>query len=456
MIQDKIDMLSAQFEEWYGDAFYEYIFPNNECQGEMHSDYSHPNAVYLYQDEAVGRMKRRAMLKDTWKEDYVSFVEANPMTLCGGLTYRKNINKLENAQNMNAMIFDLDAVDGRRLNIVLRRIFEEIPPNKQHHEIIGNIPKPTFIVVSGSGIHLYYVFEEPIPLFPHIKLQLKSMKYALTSRIWDYKGTSNLEQVQYQGINQGFRMVGSLNDKHGNVVRAFKTGDRVTLDYLNNYVIDKKDRVDIMQRFKPSRCTKEQAKELYPDWYERVVVRGLSSGGKWNIGYRKKKKVKDFKLYEWWLDKVENAQPGHRYHYMLCTVVYAVKNGVPKKQVKEDLMERFETLRGIKHENELTIQDVKDALEIYSKEYYHYTISDIEKMSALKIERNRRNYRNQELHLKRARAVRDVMHDNWREGNGRKPLAEVVKIWRMENPNGTKAECIRDTGLSKPTVYKWW
>ena len=33
---------------------------------------------------------------------------------------------------------------------------------------------------------------------------------------------------------------------------------------------------------------------------------------------------------------------------------------------------------------------------------------------------------------------------------------EQVKQWRNDNPNGTKAQCIRDTGISKPTVYKWW
>ena len=30
------------------------------------------------------------------------------------------------------------------------------------------------------------------------------------------------------------------------------------------------------------------------------------------------------------------------------------------------------------------------------------------------------------------------------------------KEWRKNNPNGKKAQCIRDTGLSKMTVYKWW
>ena len=45
---------------------------------------------------------------------------------------------------------------------------------------------------------------------------------------------------------------------------------------------------------------------------------------------------------------------------------------------------------------------------------------------------------------------------NWRENNGRKPKNTIVKEWRKKNPQGTKADCIRATGLSKPTVYKWW
>ncbi len=45
---------------------------------------------------------------------------------------------------------------------------------------------------------------------------------------------------------------------------------------------------------------------------------------------------------------------------------------------------------------------------------------------------------------------------NWRNGNGRKPKADIVKEWRLAHPEGRKVDCIRDTGLSKPTVYKWW
>ena len=33
---------------------------------------------------------------------------------------------------------------------------------------------------------------------------------------------------------------------------------------------------------------------------------------------------------------------------------------------------------------------------------------------------------------------------------------EKVQQFRKEHPKGRKADCIRVTGLSKPTVYKWW
>ena len=38
----------------------------------------------------------------------------------------------------------------------------------------------------------------------------------------------------------------------------------------------------------------------------------------------------------------------------------------------------------------------------------------------------------------------------------RKNKADIVKKWRVKNPDGRKADCIRDTGLDKKTVYKWW
>ena len=61
------------------------------------------------------------MFSDQWENDYMEFIEQNPLTLCSGLSYRGKSNKLEHAQRMNALIFDLDGVGLKELrNLFLR------------------------------------------------------------------------------------------------------------------------------------------------------------------------------------------------------------------------------------------------------------------------------------------------------------------------------------------------
>ena len=45
------ELLSNVYDQVNGEDFYRYIFPNNENEGELHTDFSRPNAIYLYQDE---------------------------------------------------------------------------------------------------------------------------------------------------------------------------------------------------------------------------------------------------------------------------------------------------------------------------------------------------------------------------------------------------------------------
>ena len=447
------DMMSCVYEQVNGEAFYRYIFPNNENSGEMYSDFSHPNAVYLYHDEqdegSQRRLRRRIMLNDTWSDDYRDYVERNGMTLCSGLTYHSRSNKLQYAQTMNALIFDLDGVGLKELGRVLER-------TTGTGDMYRSIPKPTFIVLSGSGIHLYYVFDEPIALYPNIKLQLKSLKHDLTFRIWEYKGTSRLESIQYQSIGQGFRMVGSINSKYGNTITAFKVGDRVSLEFLNSYAIHPENRVDITRPYRPSRVDRAAAAELYPEWYQRVVVEGNKRPKKWNIGYRKKKQIKDYALYEWWKRRVSEIEGGHRYFYLMCLVIYACKCDVPKKQLKVDMQECFEILRKFDHDNELTQFDVDSALECYSKDYYNFTISDIELLTDLHIDRNKRNGRTQKQHMAVMRAIQAVVNPDWRDGNGRPSKKQIVFDWLYQHPWESKSACKADTGLTYPTIRKWW
>ena len=445
------ELMAFTYDAVPGDVFYRFIFPDNENSGEQYSDFSHPNAIYLFQDEADRgsdrRLRRRIMLNDTWEQDYMDYVEENPMTLCSGLTFRSRSNKLENAQNMNALIFDLDGVGLAELRSILERFTGTCNE-------IRSIPKPTFLVLSGRGVHLYYVFDEPIALYPNIKLQLKALKYDLTFRIWDYKGTSQVESIQYQSIAQGFRMVGSVNSKYGNTVKAYRVGDRVSLDYLNSYV--KPDhRVDLTRPFRPSRVDRATAAELYPEWYQRVVVEGQKARGKWDIA-GKVHGDNPYALYDWWRRQIGQIRGGHRYFFLLCLVIYACKCNVPKKKLKEDMQECFEILRGYQHENALTEEDMESALECYSRDYYNFTIDDIELLTDVRIEKNKRNGRKQEQHLAVMRAVQATVNPNWRNTDGRPSAEQIIKEWQVAHPNGKQKECEAETGLCHATVSKWW
>lgn len=73
---------------------------------------------------------------------------------------------------------------------------------------------------------------------------------------------------------------------------------------------------------------------------------------------------------------------------------------------------------------------------------------------------NRRNGRKQAQHMEVMRAIQGVVNPNWRKGNGRPKgsgtAQEKVQEWRQQHPEGHKAECKKDTGLSYPTIRKWW
>ncbi len=441
--RDMISYLEKDYEEVEGKDFYMDIFPDNQNEGELSGDYSKPNAVYLYrdpEDEGTDRkLRRRIMLNDTWEDDYKKYVKDNPMTLCSGLTYRGRANKLVKAQRMNALVFDLDSVGVQELNIFMRRLDKD-------PKIPRSLPRPTYVVLSGSGLHIYYVFKEPIDLFPNIKDQFRELKHELTFRIWDWRETTQEKNIQYQGINQGFRMVGSINDKYGLPLKAFKIGSKVDLDYLNPYIHKEDKRVDLGKRFFTEH-TLEEAKMKFPEWYEKVIVKGERSRGYWTVNRA---------LYDWWKKKIPEVSGGHRYYFLMVLVIYGIKCAIPKKEVEKDLYELFEEVRLIEHSHELTEYDIESALEVYDPSYHNFPIDVIVEKTGIRIEKNKRNYRKQKQHLEIARATQNILdpEGEWRNLKGRPSKKQLVKDYIKENPEDTPTEVARALNISRPTVYK--
>ena len=104
----------------------------------------------------------------------------------------------------------------------------------------------------------------------------------------------------------------------------------------------------------------------------------------------------------------------------------------------------------------------EDKQHSFVESTYYRSIKTVSERTGIPLEPAKR--RKKEKRIGRARhvaaitAMRDAIYPDgsWRQGNGRKPKKQIVVDWRAEHPEGKKADCIRDTGLTKPTVYKWW
>lgn len=438
--------------EVYSDIFKldeDYIQSEHEPAGEFKAN---PLIYFKNKNESKGHY--RILFKDTFEEVLAEGQQAD-FAITNGITYfgRKNVQK--HASKMYAMIFDLDGVTEGGLTNLLHGFSA---PWTNRPTIY---PAPNYISMSGHNVHLYYVFEEPIPLYPNIKLQLKNLKYNLTALMWN-RYTSSVKKPQYQGINQGFRPIGAKTKVPGKKVRIFKMHDTpYILEYFNEYV-EEDNKIDTSKMFKETKYTLDQAKNKFPKWYERVVVNKQKTVNKWDIA-GKVHGDDPYALYHWWLNLISNgASYGHRYFCIMTLTIYAIKNDVPLEKLKEDAYNLIEKFTDINKKEPFTKEDIDSALECYDYRYCTFPIKDISKLSAIPIPKNKRNNRKQAQHIKIMNAIRDVEYPNgtWINKEGR-PVGsgtkqEKVQEWRKANPNGRKIDCERELGVSRHTVLKWW
>lgn len=393
------------------------------------------NPIGYYRQNGRKKGHYRIFFEDTFEETLKELQEAD-FAIVNGITYFGRKNVQEHASKVHALILDLDGVTDKTLGTFLHGAFSDF----------DLYPLPNYIALSGHGVHLYYLLDEPVPLYPNIKIQLKAFKYAMIEKLWN-EYTSRDRKKQFQGINQGFRPIGGKTKIDGVRVRAFLMNSHPhTLGSLGKYVPEE-SRVDEGKLFKESHMTLEQAKKAYPQWYEDRVVNKRP----------KKYWVVKRDLYEWWKGQIRaGATYHHRYFNVMCLAIYAVKCGVPYGELEADALSFVPYLNSINPEEPFTEQDVMSALECYDKRYCTFPITDIEKITGISIPRNKRNGRRQDVHLKIARATRDILHEDWREGNGRPSAEQKVRDYLMSYPFASKKDIRDNTGLSYPTIRKYY
>lgn len=447
-----LEYLETFCDELTPREFLRTIFPEGELEakGEYVTGKYTAIAVAIPQNPAESGKKARTK-RYTITDDLDMIDElctGDDFCLMSPISYAGKSRKSENARFLYALAVDLDGIRMResedRWPSGMVDLFWQMDGNGPSNYL----PKPTMIVASGTGLHIYYVFERPIALFPNVVPQLERYKRRLTWQLWT-QGVSDLQDtVQYESLFQGFRIPGTVT-KNGKRARAFLVdqGVKVTMEYMNRFVPEEYRTETFAYK---SKLTLAEAKVKYPEWYEKRIVEKRPKET-WQASPA---------VYEWWKKQiVRGAEDGHRYWCVMALAAYAKKCGVPREKLEEDAFGMIDMLhsRGKRADNPFTADDVLAALEAYNDSYITYPIDTISARTGIHIKKNLRRYRKQNMHLQIARGNKAILkRAGEMKPEGRPPKDQLVRDWRAAHPEGRKADCIRDTGLDKKTVYRWW
>lgn len=434
------EYLTQYFEEVEPKDFYRSIFPEGELEkrGKQIKGKYNGVAVELLpkEDEKEKANSIRYLLTDEL-DALDTLLESDNFIIVSPISYAGRSRKSDNARYIYAIAIDLDGITNTDyLNDLFYQIDNEI------------LPRPTYTVFSGNGLHLYYQLDTAVACYKNISRQLKKLKDGLTRIIWNKYTTEDYNKPQIQSLFQGFRMVGGIT-KQGLRTKAYLTGDKVSIEYLNSFV-DKQEQAT--QLTYKSNYTLAEAKEKFPEWYERRIV-NKEPRGTWEANEA---------VYEWWKRMLKRyITEGHRYYGLMCLSAYAKKCGIGREQLEADafgFVEHMEKLT-VKETNHFTRADVLSALEAYNDNYITLPIDTITSITGIQIEKNKRNGRTQAEHIKIMNFIREEVNGNkdWRNKDGRPVVAKaIIEEWQAANPSGTKAECIRATGITRPTVSRYW
>ena len=230
------EWLSQFFDEVEPKEFYRGIFPEGSFQkeGEFRDPDSNDwvyNGIMVsvakeVEEDGSQKVKKYIVRDDLDVIDQVG--KTDDFCLMSPISYAGKKRTADRARFLYAFAVDLDRLKMKGDDpIGLRTLWNN------HIETADRIPKPTYIVSSGTGLHLYYVLTDPVAMFKDTSRRLQDLKRDLTSLIWhdSIVDIESVKDIQQEGIYQGFRVPGTITKK-GDRTRAFLTGEKITIGEL--------------------------------------------------------------------------------------------------------------------------------------------------------------------------------------------------------------------------------
>ena len=217
----KNEWLGQFFEEVKPKEFYRAVFPEGSFERAGHFEDGKANGIITIVEN--DKAKNRIVFDDLSVIDEVKGAEFAVMS---PVAYSGRNRTAANARWLYGIAIDLDGVEMPQL----RDVFHQM-----NHDII---PKCTYCINSGHGLHLYYLLEKPVPLYKHLQDKLREFKYELIRKIWNrYTSTyTEREQAEQQKEDNGLISLEKL------------FGEDTQVDRLTRQVREQGEKIELLQR----------------------------------------------------------------------------------------------------------------------------------------------------------------------------------------------------------------
>ena len=311
-------------------------------------------------------------------------------------------------KDVYAFVIDLDGVSPADLRVLLKREIKKLPP--------------TYVVNSGQGLHIVYMFKVPVACYTKRKKALKQAIRALAKKFkvptYGYKVDPTATLVH------PYRVAGSRT-KLGQTAKAYKIGEKrevvemLKLLNIDTYLFEKHE--------------KKQTTQRKASYNNDVAV--LPTGR--------------VRFYDSTYERVRHeVDEGHRYLSLFALAIIAYKCRVPREQAEEDISDLVDLFNQKEHVKRVRENEIEKAMTGYSQKFVRVTSYTLEEYLGFAFHRKtKRNGLKQGEHLQIARAVKAARQKTTREIQ--------MKRYLQQHPEASLKQLVEALGWGKATVVKY-
>lgn len=151
------------YDDIFGDDLEEHRLPEDYRSGE----YGGIAVERIPTHDSKKYRGKRVTVTEGNMELYDLIDRSNNFCMIAPISYIGKQRTNKNARYLYALVIEIDDIEPKNG-------IDELFYSWRRKNL--TMPQPTYVVCSGSGLHLYFVFERPIPLFQNMFEQLTEVK----------------------------------------------------------------------------------------------------------------------------------------------------------------------------------------------------------------------------------------------------------------------------------------